>query len=165
MGNSKLILQEDRNIHWELQEHCMAQIWGSKRTHWEYAWLEPCYQIFLNKLFRLRWVETKSLVHNDVKWDNNNLKKMIQNYHNINLKLATKARACEGEGQEGSPGVTFHAPGSARECEGINSHTPKWAPTLGVGVPVDSQIFRKQLQGSKPIGLKSFLYHWKDLGT
>jgi hypothetical protein len=33
MGNSKLILQEDRNIHWELQEHYMAQIWGSKGTH------------------------------------------------------------------------------------------------------------------------------------
>jgi len=62
-------------------------------------------------------------------------------------------------------GVTFHAPGSARECEGMNPHTPKWAPTLGVGGPVDSQIFREQLQGSKPIGLKSFLYHWKDLGT
>jgi len=92
MGNSKLILQEDRNIHWELQEHCMAQIWGSKGTHWEYAWLEPCYQIFLNKLFRLRWVDS------DVKWNNNNLKKMIWNCHNINFKLATKARACEGEG-------------------------------------------------------------------
>jgi hypothetical protein len=26
---------------------------------------------------------------------------------------------------------------------------------------MDSQIFRAQLQGSKPISLKSFLYHWK----
>jgi hypothetical protein len=23
-------------------------------------------------------------------------------------------------------------------CEGMNSHTPKWVPTLGVGVPMDS---------------------------
>jgi len=37
----------------------------------------------------------------------------------------TKARAYEDASQEGSPGVTFHAPGSARECEGMNLHTPK----------------------------------------
>jgi hypothetical protein len=30
---------------------------------------------------------------------------------------------------------------------------------------MDSQIFREQLQGSKPIGLKSFLYHWKVIET
>jgi hypothetical protein len=47
----------------------------------------------------------------------------------------------------------------------MNPHTPKGTPTLGVGVLVDSQIFRKRLQGSKLIGLKHFLYHWKALGT
>jgi len=31
-----------------------------------------------------------------------------------------------------------HAPGSAREREGIGLHTPKGTPTLGVGVPLDS---------------------------
>jgi hypothetical protein len=36
---------------------------------------------------------------------------------------------------------------------------------LGVGLPLDSQIFIKQLQGSKPIGLGSSLYHWNTLGT
>jgi len=30
-----------------------------------------------------------------------------------------------------------HAPRSARECEGIDPHTPKGTPTLGVGVPMD----------------------------
>jgi hypothetical protein len=30
---------------------------------------------------------------------------------------------------------------------------------------MDFRIFEKQLQGSKPIGLKSYLYHWKALGT
>jgi hypothetical protein len=84
--------------------------------------------------------------------------------HNPSLGFATKARACKNAGQEGSPGVTFHAPGSAKECEGMNPHTPKGTPTLGVGVPVDSQIFREQLQGSKLIGLKCSLYHWKALG-
>jgi len=32
-----------------------------------------------------------------------------------------------------------HAPGNARECEGIDPHTPKGTPTLVVGVLVDSQ--------------------------
>jgi len=31
----------------------------------------------------------------------------------------------------------------------MNPHTSKGASTLGVGVPMDSQVFRKQLQGSK----------------
>jgi hypothetical protein len=39
--------------------------------------------------------------------------------------LATKARACKGAGQEGSPRVTSHAPRSVGECEGMNPHTPK----------------------------------------
>jgi len=46
-------------------------------------------------------------------------------------------------GQEESPGVMPHAPESVGNCEGINSHTPKGASTLGIGVPVDSQIFRE----------------------
>jgi len=62
-------------------------------------------------------------------------------------------------------GITFHAPGSVGKHEGMNPHTPKWAPTLGVGLPMDSRIFRGRLQGSKLIGLKSYLYHWKDFGT
>ncbi len=32
--------------------------------------------------------------------------------------------------------------GNDKECEGMNPHTPKWASTLGVGVLMDSQIFR-----------------------
>jgi len=47
----------------------------------------------------------------------------------------------------------------------MNPHTPKWAPTLGVRVSMDSQIFKVRLQGSKLIGLKSFLYPWKSFGT
>jgi hypothetical protein len=45
----------------------------------------------------------------------------------------------------------------------MNPHSPKGALTLGVKVPMDSQIFRERLQRSKFIGLKSFLYHWKAL--
>jgi hypothetical protein len=44
----------------------------------------------------------------------------------------TKVRACKVAGQEGSPGVTLHAPRSVRKCEGMNLHTFKGAYTLGV---------------------------------
>jgi hypothetical protein len=80
------------------------------------------------------------------------------NSHNPSLGFATKARACKVAGQEGSQGVTPHAPGSVRECEGMNPHTPKGVSTLGVGVPVDSRIFKGQLQGSRLNGLRSSLY-------
>jgi hypothetical protein len=69
----------------------------------------------------------------------------------------TKARAYKSAGQEGSPGVTFHAPRSAKECEGMNPHTPKGTPTLGVGIPVDFQIFREQLKGVKTHGFEAFI--------
>jgi hypothetical protein len=80
-------------------------------------------------------------------------------------RLATKARAYKNAGQEGSPGVTFHVLGSAKECEGMNPYTPKGTPTLGIGIPVDPRIFREQLQGTKFIGLRHSLYHWKALRT
>jgi len=79
--------------------------------------------------------------------------------HNPSLGFATKARAYKVAGQERSLGLKLHAPGSARECERIDAHTPKGTPTLGFGVPVDSQMFREQLQGTKPNGLRIFLYH------
>jgi hypothetical protein len=83
--------------------------------------------------------------------------------HNLNLGLATKAKAWKGACQKGSPGVTSHVPGSVKKCEGLNLHIPKWAPTLGVGISMDSRIFRKWFQGSKPIRLRSSLYPWKKI--
>jgi hypothetical protein len=75
-----------------------------------------------------------------------------------------RQRGCKVAGQEEvwelsqeDPGESHHIlPGvqeSARECEGVKTHTPKATPTLGDGVPVDSQNFRERLQGSKPNGL------------
>jgi hypothetical protein len=46
-------------------------------------------------------------------------------YHNPSFGFMTKAKACKGAGQEGSPIVTSHAPRSAKECEGVNPRTPK----------------------------------------
>jgi len=79
-----------------------------------------------------------------------------------------KTKALQGCGPRRSHGVTSHTPGSVRsvrECEGVNTHTPKATPTLGDGVPVDSQNFREKLQGSKLNGLWRSLYHWKALET
>jgi hypothetical protein len=58
-----------------------------------------------------------------------------------------------------------HAPMNARECGGIDPHTPKGTPTLGIEVPIDSWIFRVRLQGLKPIALKSYLYQQKIIET
>jgi hypothetical protein len=55
--------------------------------------------------------------------------------HNPSLGLATKAKACKVAIQEGNMGIIFHAPGSAKECEGMNPHTSKWTPMLGIEVP------------------------------
>jgi len=41
-------------------------------------------------------------------------------------------------------GVTFIALENVGKCEGMNPHIPKWAPTLGVGVLMDFQIFKEQ---------------------
>ncbi len=53
-----------------------------------------------------------------------------------------KQRACKVTGQERSPGIMSHGPGSAKECERMNPHTHKATPTLGDGVPMESRVFR-----------------------
>jgi len=86
---------------------------------------------------------------------------------NLNLGLATKAKGLQGCEPRGSPGikargspeVTSHTPGNVRKCEGVNPHTSKAIPTLGDGVPMDSQNFREQLQGSNLNVLWRSLYH------
>jgi hypothetical protein len=57
-------------------------------------------------------------MHPNLHWD--------PHFYNLSFGFATKVRACKSASQERSLRVTFHAPGSVRECEGMNSHTPKW---------------------------------------
>jgi len=94
------------------------------------------------------------------------IKKKLKQFNccNPSLEFMTKARACKGVGQEGSSGVTFHVLGSVGKCEGMNSHTSKWTSTLRVRISMDSQIFKEELKGSKPIGLRSSSYNWKAFG-
>jgi len=48
---------------------------------------------------------------------------------NPSLRFTTKARTCEGAGQEWSLGITFHVLESVRMCEGMN-------PTLASELPL-----------------------------
>jgi len=82
-----------------------------------------------------------------------------QGCRNPSLGLVMNAKAYKGAGQKWSSGVTFHVPGSVGKYEGMNPHIPKWAPTLGIGVWMDSRIFKGQLQVSKLIELKSSLHN------
>jgi hypothetical protein len=84
---------------------------------------------------------------------------------NHSLGFTTKARPCKGVGQKRSPGITFHVPENVGKCEGMNpphsqvkSHFGNWSPN---GLP----NFHRMILRSKPIGLKTSLYHWKALGT
>jgi hypothetical protein len=87
--------------------------------------------------------------------------------HNPSFGYATKAKGvarlrAKKEARESHnilPGVLK----SVREYERMNPHTPKATPTLGDGVPVDSQNFRERLQGLKLNGSWRSLYHWKAL--
>jgi hypothetical protein len=90
---------------------------------------------------------------------------MNSHCHNPNFGLATKAKGLQGCKPRENPEVTSHTPGSVGKCEGVNPHTPKATPTLGDGVPVDSQNFSEQFEGSELNGLWRSLYHWKARGT
>jgi hypothetical protein len=84
---------------------------------------------------------------------------------NPSLGLATKARAYKVVSQEGSLGVTSHAPRSARGCEKINPHTPNGTPTLGSWSPGGLPNFQRMISQVKTQWIEELLYHWKDLGT
>jgi hypothetical protein len=64
------------------------------------------------------------------------------NCRNLNHGLATKARGCKVAGQE-------RETRECKECEGMNPHTPKWTPMLGVGVPNELPNFQSAIVGVK----------------
>jgi hypothetical protein len=90
---------------------------------------------------------------------------LMTHCRNPSLGLATKATTCKGASQKWSPWVTFHILESLAKFEGMNPHIHKWAPTLGVVIPMEFRIFRRQLQGSKFIKSKRSSHHWKVLRT
>jgi len=81
------------------------------------------------------------------------------NCRNLSLGFATKAKGLQGCRPRGKPESHITCSRECEKCEGMNLQTPKATLTLGDGVPMDSQIFRRKLQGSKLNGSKSSLYH------
>ncbi len=81
---------------------------------------------------------------------------MVGKCCNPSLGLVTKARACKGAGQEGGSAITFHAFGSASECEGmkphsqVSSHFGSWSPS---GLP----NFQKIITRVKTHCIKEFI--------
>jgi hypothetical protein len=53
--------------------------------------------------------------------------------------------------------ITSRAPGSAKECEGMNLHTPKWTPIARVGVSNGLPNFQSMIIGVKTHQLETFL--------
>jgi hypothetical protein len=101
-------------------------LWNSNR------WIIILFESHIDCIF-LQEFHSKTLR----KFSNEHVAPLYQ-CRNPNFGLATKARAFKDASQEGSPGVTSHAPRSEVGCEGMNPHTPKWIHILGVGVPMDS---------------------------
>jgi hypothetical protein len=76
---------------------------------------------------------------------------LISTCYNLSLGLTTKVRACKVASQEGSLRVTSYAFGNAKECEGMNLHTPKWTPILGVGVQWTPEFSEDNYKGQNPL--------------
>jgi hypothetical protein len=57
--------------------------------------------------------------------------------HDPSLGFATKAKGMERHELKMQPRSHIHTLGSVGEHEGMNPHTPKWAATLGIEVPMD----------------------------
>jgi hypothetical protein len=75
-----------------------------------------------------------------------------------------QGKGLQGCGPRGKPESHIACSRCAKKCEGMNPHTPKWTPILGLGIPMNSWIFKGRLQRWKLIGLRPSLYHWKALG-
>jgi hypothetical protein len=60
-------------------------------------------------------------------------------------------------------GITSHALGSAKSVREWTLTLPSELPLWELESQMDSRIFIMRFQGSKPIGSKSSLYHWKKL--
>ncbi len=78
---------------------------------------------------------------------------------NPSFGLVTKARDCKVVGQEGDPGVTSHAPESAKGVRERTLTLTSELPCWELESQKDFQIFRARLHRSKLLALKFFLYH------
>ncbi len=61
---------------------------------------------------------------------------------------------CKVTSQERSPRVTFHAPRNAKECEGMNLHTPKWTPSWELKSQWTPEYSEHNYKGQNPSSWK-----------
>jgi hypothetical protein len=76
-------------------------------------------------------------------------KNIVKGYRNPSLGFVTKARVCKVASQEGSLGVTSHAPRNVGKCEGMNPHTSKGAFHFGNWNPNGLPNFHRAISGVK----------------
>jgi hypothetical protein len=70
---------------------------------------------------------------------------------NPSLGLTTNARAYKVMGQEGSPGVTSHAPGSAKKCEGMSFTLPNEFPFWELESQWTPEFSKDDYKGQNPL--------------
>ncbi len=75
---------------------------------------------------------------------------------NPNLGIATKARACKVAGQEGSLGITSHAPGSVGKCEEWTLTLPKELSFWELESRWTSKFSKGDYRGQNPMDWRVF---------
>jgi len=76
--------------------------------------------------------------------------------HDPSLRLVTKVRSCKGASRKWSLKVTFHALGNVGKCKGMNPHTPKWAPTLGIKIQWILKFSESNFKGQNSLDWKFY---------
>jgi len=66
--------------------------------------------------------------------------------HDPSLRFATRLKGMQRCRPRMQFGSHIHTPKNVEKCEGMNPHTPKWVPTLGVRFSMDFQIFKEQFE-------------------
>jgi hypothetical protein len=87
------------------------------------------------------------------------VKKLKRRVSKFVMILALGLRPMHKHGKVQAMSATQEPHLYSHECEGMNPHTPKWTPTLGVRSFTESQIFKEVFQGLKFIKLNNSLYH------
>jgi hypothetical protein len=76
------------------------------------------------------------------------IRKRNQEYIIMTLTLGLRPRQRHGKMRVNNH---IHTLRNARKCKGMSPHTPKWTPTLGIGVPMDFESSDSDLKGKKSL--------------
>ncbi len=80
----------------------------------------------------------------------------------LSLGLATKARGLQGYEPRERPKNNVTSSHECKECEGMNLHTPKWIPMLGIGIPNGLPNLQSVILGVKTHHLEDFFISLKN---